>query len=88
MAPLFWFLFIGLILGLSIGGFKHEDWLDRIADVEMGLLGSMIGGMVFILTGNHFNDTVGAGAVAVVTALLFLGLLKRVIYREPKLHHR
>ena len=88
MAPLFWFLFIGLILGLSFGGFKHEDWLDRIADVEMGLLGSIIGGMTFLLTGDHFRDTVGGALVAVVTALVFLGLLKPIISREPKLHPR
>ncbi len=84
MAPLFWFLFIGLGLGLATGFLKHDDWLDRIADLEIGLLGAIIGGMTFVLTGNHMQDPLGFMAVALVSALMLMALLKRLISREPK----
>lgn len=87
MAPLFWFLFVGIILGVSMGLIKHKDWIDFFADIEMGLLGAITGGVAFLLIGRHPDDVMGAVVASLLTAVLFLGLLKRVIYREPKLHH-
>jgi uncharacterized membrane protein YeaQ/YmgE (transglycosylase-associated protein family) len=87
MAPLFWFLIIGVVLGLATGIIKHEDWIGFVADVEMGLLGAIVGGMSFILIGHHLDDVVGAIIAAMLTAAVFLSMLKRVIYREPTHHH-
>ena len=87
MAPIFWFLIIGIVLGLATGFFKHEDWIGFVADVEMGLLGAIAGGMAFVLIGGHLNDMAGAVVAALLTAGVFLSLLKRVIYREPTHHH-
>jgi uncharacterized membrane protein YeaQ/YmgE (transglycosylase-associated protein family) len=87
MAPLFWFLFIGLVLGLATGLIKHKDWIDFFADIEMGLLGAITGGVAFLLIVGNSDDVMGAALASSLTAVLFLGLLKRVVYREPKLHH-
>lgn len=87
MAPLFLFLLIGIGLGIGTGLIRHEDWIGTIADLEMATLGAIAGGMTFVLTGNRIDDWLGAFVVSLLTALVFLGLLKRIIYREPAHRH-
>lgn len=89
MAPFFLFLFIGLALGFATGAVKHDDWIDFLADVETSLIGAIIGGMTFVIVGSHVsNDIVGSVLVSVLTAVIFLGVLRRFVGRGPMPMHR
>jgi len=89
MTPFFLFLFIGIILGLATGLIKHEDWIGFVADVEMGSLGAIMGGMAFVLITHQMENVAVEGLViSFFTALVFLVLVKRLIYTEPKEAHR
>jgi hypothetical protein len=88
MAPLFLFLFVGIVLGLGMGLLKHEQWFDVLSDLEIGMLGAISGGMAFILIADKEDNWLGALAASLVAALLFLGLFKRVVSRGPTPLHR
>lgn len=89
MAPFFLFLFIGIILGFATGAVKHDDWIDFVADVETSLLGAIIGGMTFVVLGSHMsNDIAGSALVSLLTAVVFLGVLRRFVGRGPMPMHR
>lgn len=89
MAPFFLFLFIGFALGFATGAVKHDDWIDFVADVETSLLGAIIGGMTFVVLGSHLNnDFAGSVLASVVTAVVFLGVLRRFVGRGPMPMHR
>jgi uncharacterized membrane protein YeaQ/YmgE (transglycosylase-associated protein family) len=89
MAPFFLFLFIGIALGFATGVIKHDDWIDFVADVETSLIGAIIGGMSFVMIGHHLNDGLGEALVtSLVTALVFMGVLRRFVGRGPMPQHR
>ena len=87
MASFFFFLFIGLALGFSTGLLRHEDWMGVLADVEMSVIGAIGGGMAFVLM-MGLGNVKGAVAVSLLGSLVFLILLKRLIYVDPKPAHR
>jgi uncharacterized membrane protein YeaQ/YmgE (transglycosylase-associated protein family) len=88
MALFFLFLFIGIILGLATGVIKHEDWIGVVGDVETSMIGAITGGTVFILLGYSMEDWFGALMVSFLTAVVFMGLMKRFINRGPTPVHR
>jgi len=83
MAPLFFFLFIGIFLVLATAFLRHETWLGFFADLELGVIGAIAGGMAFLLIGRQLGDVVGAVTVSLATALLFLFWLGR-LYKDQR----
>ncbi len=89
MASFFLFLLVGIGLGFIAGAMKHDDWIDFVADIETSLLGAIIGGMTFVVAGHHVgNDLAGCLLVSLVTALVFLGILRRFVGKGPMPVHR
>ena len=83
MAPLFLFLLVGIILGILTAFYRHETWLGFFADLELGIIGAIVGGMAFVLISNQVGDFVGAGIVSLVTALISLFWFGR-LYKDPR----
>ena len=63
-------------MGLAFGVFRHEDGFGVIADLELSLMGALMGGLAFFLAtraqGNGPMDLM----VSVLAAVVFLALLK------------
>jgi uncharacterized membrane protein YeaQ/YmgE (transglycosylase-associated protein family) len=72
MAPFFYFLFIGIGLGLLTALIRREDGFGFFSDVELGLLGSLISGMAYIFWTKDLSLTAGSFAVPAVSAMLMI----------------
>jgi uncharacterized membrane protein YeaQ/YmgE (transglycosylase-associated protein family) len=83
MAPLFLFLFVGIILGLATAFIRHETWLGFFADLELGIIGAVVGGMAFVLVTRQLGIVPGGLLVSLATAVLSLTLLGK-LYKDQR----
>lgn len=67
------FVVIGIIAGWIAGLIMRGHGFGLIADLIIGVVGAVIGGFVFRLLGIAAYGTLGALAMAVVGAVVFLG---------------
>ena len=71
---MFAWILIGLISGWLAGKILNGDGYGMMADIALGLVGGVIGGMMFAVLGVHAHNFVGAilmstaGATALVIA--------------------
>ena len=83
MAPFFLFLFVGILLGLATAFLRHETWLGFFADLELGIIGAVVGGMAFVLITRQLGIVPGDLVVSLVTAVLSLTLLGK-LYKDQR----
>jgi uncharacterized membrane protein YeaQ/YmgE (transglycosylase-associated protein family) len=75
---MFAWILIGLISGWLAGKILNGDGYGMMADIALGLVGGVIGGMIFAVLGVHAHNFVGAilmstaGATALVIATRLL----------------
>jgi uncharacterized membrane protein YeaQ/YmgE (transglycosylase-associated protein family) len=71
---MFAWIFIGLISGWLAGKIVNGNGYGVMADIALGLVGGIVGGMIFAILGVHAHNVIGAilmstsGATALVIA--------------------
>jgi len=71
---MFAWIFIGLISGWLAGKIINGNGYGVMADIALGLVGGIVGGMIFAILGVHAHNAIGAilmstaGATALVIA--------------------
>ena len=85
MAPLFYFLFTGIFWGLMTAWVRHEDGFGAFSDVELGLLGSIIGGMTYVLWSHNASFTLVTFLLPPTTAMLAILVVGRVTGNQRRL---
>lgn len=78
MVDLLWFLLIGLCAGWLAGQIMKGGGFGLIGDLIVGVIGAMLGGMLFWLLGLTSNSTLGSLVTATVGAVLLLFILRRI----------
>ncbi len=68
------FIIIGILAGWIAGLIMHGHGFGLIADFIIGIVGAVIGGFLFQLLGISAYGTLGALAMAVIGAVVFLGI--------------
>lgn len=76
-----WFLFIGGIIGWLAGIIATGRGFGIIGDIVVGVVGAMLGGWMAGVIGISAGSSVGAFLLALVGALVLVGLTRFVIRR-------
>ena len=74
-----WFLFIGGIIGWLAGIITSGRGFGIIADIVIGILGAMFGGWMAGVLGLSTGSSVGAFLLALVGAVVLVGLTRFVV---------
>ena len=77
---IFWFLLIGLAAGWLAGQIMKGGGFGLIGDLVVGVIGALLGGILFDLFGLHAIGLLGNLVMATVGAIVLITLL-RVIKR-------
>ena len=77
---IFWFLLIGLAAGWLAGQIMKGGGFGLIGDLVVGVIGALLGGILFDLFGLHAIGLLGNLVMATVGAIVLIALL-RVIKR-------
>lgn len=78
MARLLVFLLIGLIAGWTAGQITKGTGFGPAGNLFIGVLGAMLGGLLFNLLGLHAYGFVGSLVTAVVGSTVLLVALRRM----------
>ena len=78
MAPFIYFVLIGVGLGVLVRWIRHEDGFGAVSDIELGILGSLVGGMTYVIVMGNPAFTVGTFLVPPVCALAMIFTLGRL----------
>jgi uncharacterized membrane protein YeaQ/YmgE (transglycosylase-associated protein family) len=78
MVRLFWLAVIGLVAGWIAGQITKGRGFGAAGNLFVGVLGAMLGGLVFNLLGLHPYGFVGTLVTAVVGSTLLLVALRRL----------
>lgn len=78
MAPFIYFVLTGVALGVLVRWIRHEDGFGAVSDIELGILGSLIGGMTYVMVMDSPTFTVGTFLVPPVCALAMIFTLGRL----------
>jgi uncharacterized membrane protein YeaQ/YmgE (transglycosylase-associated protein family) len=73
-----WFLLIGLAAGWLAGQITKGGGFGLVGDLIVGVIGAMLGGLLFWLLGLTANGLVGSLVVATVGAIVLLFLLRKI----------
>lgn len=73
-----WFLLIGLVVGWLAGVLVRGRGYGVFADIIIGVLGALVGGLVFGLLGLQASSSIGSFVMSVVGALVFLAIVKAI----------
>ena len=75
-----WFLFIGGVIGWLAGLIVSGRGFGIIPDIVIGIVGAMLGGWMAGVVGiSTANSTVGAFLMALVGAVVLVGLTRFVV---------
>jgi uncharacterized membrane protein YeaQ/YmgE (transglycosylase-associated protein family) len=74
-----WFLFIGGVIGWFAGFIMRGRGFGIIGDVVVGVVGALLGGWLAGLLGLYPGSSFGAFLVALVGAVIFVGLTRFVV---------
>jgi uncharacterized membrane protein YeaQ/YmgE (transglycosylase-associated protein family) len=74
---LVWFLLIGLIAGWLAGLLTKGKGLGLANDLIVGVLGALLGGMLFWIIGLSATGLIGSLIMATVGAVLVLFLIRK-----------
>jgi uncharacterized membrane protein YeaQ/YmgE (transglycosylase-associated protein family) len=75
MPEILWFLLIGLVAGW-IAGQIMKSALGLVGDLVVGVVGALLGGMLFRFAGLGPTNLIGQIVAATVGAILFIVLLR------------
>ena len=74
-----WFLFIGGVIGWLAGLITRGRGFGLIGDIVIGIVGAMLGGWMAGVVGLSTNSSFGAFLLALVGALVLVGLTRLVV---------
>jgi len=73
---IFWFLLIGLAAGWLAGQIMKGGGFGLIGDLIVGVIGALLGGVLFNLFGLHATGLLGNLVMATVGAIVLIALLR------------
>jgi len=73
---IFWFLLIGLAAGWLAGQIMKGGGFGLIGDLVVGVIGALLGGILFDLFGLHAIGLLGNLVMATVGAIVLIALLR------------
>ena len=76
-----WFLFIGGVIGWLAGVIVRGRGFGIIADIVIGIVGAMLGGWMARAIGLSTGSSAGAFLLALVGAVVLVGLTRFVVRR-------
>jgi len=76
-----WFLFIGGVIGWLAGLITRGRGFGIIGDIAIGIVGAVLGGWMARVIGLSTNSSVGAFLLALVGAVVLVGLTRLVVRR-------
>ncbi len=74
-----WFLFIGGVIGWLAGLITRGRGFGLIGDIAIGIVGAVLGGWMARAIGLSANSSVGAFLLALVGAVVLVGLTRLVV---------
>lgn len=74
LMSILWFIFIGIVGGWLAGLITRGHGFGALANFVIGVVGAVIGGLLFDLLGISAYGTMGALALAVIGAVVLLGV--------------
>ena len=79
----FWvlFLFIGGVIGWLAGRIIQGRGFGIVLDVVIGIVGAMLGGWMAGILGIHTASSIGAFLLALIGAVVLVGLTRFVVRR-------
>ena len=75
---LVWEIVIGILAGFLAGKIMRGRGYGLLIDLLLGIVGSMLGGMVFGLLGLYSSGIVGQLVVATAGAMLLIFIIRRI----------
>jgi uncharacterized membrane protein YeaQ/YmgE (transglycosylase-associated protein family) len=78
-----WFALIGLCAGWLAGQLMKGSGFGLVGDLILGVIGAILGAVIFQSLGLTWNGLLGQLIVATVGAIVLLALL-RVVKKTPK----
>lgn len=73
-----WFLLIGLAAGWLAGRIVKGGGFGLVGDLVVGVVGAILGGLLFDLLGLKSTGLVGSLVTATVGAVVLIGLLRAI----------
>ena len=73
-----WFLLIGLAAGWLAGKITQGSGFGVLGDLVVGVVGAMLGGLLFRLVGLSATGLLGSLVVAAIGAIVLLFLLRQI----------
>ena len=73
---IFWFLLIGLAAGWLAGQIMKGGGFGLMGDLVVGVIGALLGGLLFDLFGLHAIGLLGNLVMATVGAIVLIALLR------------
>lgn len=77
IAPIIWIL-IGLIAGWAAGKIMKGSGYGILADIGLGIVGSIVGGLLLGFLGIHAEGMIGSIVVAIFGAVFLIWLSRRL----------
>lgn len=74
-----WFLFIGGVIGWLAGLIIRGRGFGILGDIIVGIVGAMLGGWMARVIGLYPGSSIGVFLVALVGALVLVGLTRLVV---------
>ncbi|HBG60659.1 MAG: hypothetical protein A2306_09915 [Omnitrophica WOR_2 bacterium RIFOXYB2_FULL_38_16] len=74
-----WFLFIGGVIGWLAGLIIQGRGFGIIFDILIGIGGAMLGGWIARILGLYTNSSIGAFLMALIGAVVLVGLTRFVV---------
>ena len=74
-----WFLFIGGVIGWLAGLIIRGRGFGIVGDIVIGIVGAMLGGWMARVLGLYAGNSLGAFLVALVGAVVLVGLTRLVV---------
>ena len=74
-----WFLFIGGVIGWLAGLIIRGRGFGILGDIVVGIVGAMLGGWIARVLGLYTGNSIGAFLMALVGAVVLVGLTRLVI---------
>jgi uncharacterized membrane protein YeaQ/YmgE (transglycosylase-associated protein family) len=74
-----WFLFIGAVIGWLAGLIVRGRGFGIIGDIVVGIVGAMLGGWMARVIGISAGSSIGAFLLALVGAVVLVGLTRLVV---------
>jgi uncharacterized membrane protein YeaQ/YmgE (transglycosylase-associated protein family) len=73
-----WQIVIGILAGFLAGKIMRGRGYGLLVDLLLGIVGSMLGGLIFSLLGLYSSGLIGELVVATVGAVLLIYIVRRL----------